>query len=274
MGKLSFLNISDAYERKARFLPGLLSLLPALPALIAYTGQVDSWVRALIAGVGVSAAIAVLISHVAAAMGHRFERALWPNSPHDLPTNRWLSASDTTASSQQKKLWVSQIRKITGIDLSKAEKQSIEEARTAVHDAVRNIRNQLWGNPIGKRVAMHNADYGFARNLCGLRALWVTLATMSAIACWAGVAILEHPLNAAVLSTVVLVFAGFLALLLPSHVKRKAEHYADSFFSTLPKLVEEKKKRKTMDSNVVGCDEVTRLSDVPLSEGQQKRRLD
>lgn len=244
MNKPNFFNIADGYERKARFLPGLLSLLPAFPAMIVYASQVENWVRALLAGAGISAAVAVLISHFASAMGSRLEKALYPDYPHDLPTNRWLSPSDPTVSAQQKKKWVALIKKITGLDVSKAQELSVEEGRAAVHDAIRNIRNLLWRNPIGKRLDVHNADYGFARNLCGLRAVWLTLGIISAMSCWIGVFMLEHPLDGAVTSTVIFLFSIFLAAILPSYVKRKADHYADSFFSTLPILVEARKKEK------------------------------
>jgi hypothetical protein len=59
---LGFLNLSDHYERKARFLPALLSAAFLLPLAAAVGLPLDNWLTGLGVGVGLSA-VAVGISH-------------------------------------------------------------------------------------------------------------------------------------------------------------------------------------------------------------------
>ena len=53
---LSYLNLSDAYERKARFAPGLLAIMFCLPAAFAFGIPLTQWLVALAGGVGFSVA--------------------------------------------------------------------------------------------------------------------------------------------------------------------------------------------------------------------------
>jgi hypothetical protein len=58
------------------------------------------------------------------------------------------------------------------------------ETEAIINDAVSQLRPKLWKSPLAERLAMHNRDYGFARNFTGLRLVWLPLSTLSAIACW------------------------------------------------------------------------------------------
>lgn len=232
---LSYLKLSDAYDRKARFVPGLLAMLPLLPAAAAYQVGAQHWTAAVVSDVGLGAVIAVALSHLSSAFGNRLQRRLWPDWPHDAPTNEWLQPGSKMTSAQQRQLWYEALREITGLDLAHATAAGPpRETTRAINDAVGRLRNMLWQAPEGERLRLHNADYGFARNLTGLRLLWIPFSLGSMLSCWAGFFWLDHALLWAVVSTIVAAAIVPIGLfVLPTYVRDKARHYAESFFAAL-----------------------------------------
>jgi len=235
---LSYVSLSDDYERKARFMPGLLSILPLLTLWAAYGGAWEQWLVCVLSGIGLGAVIAVLLSHIASAFGNRLQSRLWPDWPHDAPTNRWLHPQDKEVSAQQQSLWYHAIKALTGLDIESAVKQgNAEETKAVINDAVKALRTLFWKTPEAERVRLHNADYGFARNLTGLRPVWVLLATASALSCWAGYHLYDYPLVWCLVSTCIAVAAvptGYW--ILPGYVRKKDHYYAESFFGALTVL--------------------------------------
>lgn len=232
---LSYVSLSDDYERKARFIPGLFSLLPLLPVSAAYGAALWDQLIVLTSGVGLAAVGAVAISHIASAFGNRMQRKLWPDWPHDSPTNRWLQPDNAEISTQQRKLWYHAIKKITGLDIGETVSRGCsEEINSVINDAINALRDLLWKAPEADRVRLHNVDYGFARNLTGLRVIWVPFAVASALACWAGFIWLQHPLLWCVVSTAIAAAAIPLGYtILPGYVREKANYYAESFFGAI-----------------------------------------
>src|SRR3954471_9085800 len=104
-GWLRYVNLSDPYERKARFLPAALSLLPLVPLSASMGAPFLDWMKILVGGVGLGAIVAVALSHAASACGNRLQESLWPAWPHDSPTNLWLRPDTRSVSSQQKTRW-------------------------------------------------------------------------------------------------------------------------------------------------------------------------
>lgn len=229
---LSYANLSDTYERKARFAPALLSVVMLIPAALAFGIPLWDWVKVVVAGVGVGAVIALGLSHLASALGNRVQRQLWPRWPHDAPTHLWLNPDDSSRSGQQKKQWYAAIESLTGLQVKGRKKGDSVEA--VINDAVSQLRNRLWKSDVAERLAMHNADFGFARNLCGLRVVWIPATAIGALACWAGVYFMEINIGWAIAATIVSILALLLGtLVLPAFVRQKAEHYADSFFAAV-----------------------------------------
>ena len=229
---LSYVNLSDHYERKARFLPAVLSLLPLLPLSAAFGGPLLEWGKLIEAGVGLAAIVSVAISHIASACGNRIQEKLWPDWPHDAPTNRWLHPEDKSVSEQQKQRWYQVIKDVLQLDIARAvEAGDDDQLRAIINDAVRELRNRLWQAPQADRLRLHNVDYGFARNLAGLRPVWVTFAFSSAIGCWAAYVWFDGVILWAIVSTIVAVATLALAAVLPRYVRKKAHYYAESFFA-------------------------------------------
>jgi hypothetical protein len=232
---LSFINLSDHYERKARFLPAVISILPLLPVSIAYGGPLGNWIKILLSGVGISAVVAVAISYLASAFGNHLQKKLWPNWPNDAPTNTWLYPEYRKTSLQQKKLWYQEIKKLISLDIESVINQhNPKETEVIINDAVKVLRSLFWNAPEADLLRIHNIDYAFARNLTGLRIVWILFATASSLGCWAGYFWNGHPIIWSVISTTIAVFAIPIALcLLPGYVRKRADYYAESFFGVL-----------------------------------------
>lgn len=247
---LSYVNLSDTYERKARFLPALLAALPLLPVSAAFGGPVLEWLKLVCLGVGLAAVVAVAISHVASAAGNRLQQKLWPSWPHDAPTNRWLHPDDKTVSNQQKERWYQAIKDLLQLDIQAAVTAGdADELKAVIKDAVQSLRNRLWKTPQGERAQMHNIEYGFARNLTGLRPVWLTFAVASAAGSWVGYVWLKRPVLWAVVASVVLLGTAGLAATLPTYVRQKAHYYAESFFEAVMKLRDDAQTGKTPETS-------------------------
>ena len=231
---LSYANLSDHYERKARYLPAVLCVLPLLPAGAALGGSVLEWVALLLGGVGMAAVIGVGLSHVASAMGNRYQKKLWPRWPYDSPTNRWLHPTEGRTSGQQRELWYRAVKRLVGIDIEAAVAGG-EDVEESINDATSALRGLFWQRPEAERLRMHNVDFGFARNLTGMRSIWIGFLLASVVACWVVYAksdsgALGWPIVSSVLA-VVLIPIGVVVL--PGYVRTKAAYYAESFFATL-----------------------------------------
>lgn len=251
---LSYVNLSDHYERKARFLPAVLSLLPLLPVSAAFGAPLMEWVKVVAAGVGLGAILAVALSHIASAAGNRLQEVLWPDWPHDAPTNRWLHPDDKSVSTQQKQRWYGTIRSMLGLDLQAAvDAGDAGELKAAINDAVQALRNRLWQAAAAERVRLHNVDYGFARNLTGLRWVWGLFALGSLGGCWSAYIWYDRAIIWAVASTVVALGAFALAFVLPPYVRRKAHYYAESLFEAAVALGEESAKSSTPSEGDKPC---------------------
>jgi hypothetical protein len=231
---LSYVNLSDMYERKARFVPGILSFLFLLPASVIYNNFLDRWIDVIISGLGVGCVLAIGISHLASAAGNRFQENFWPKWPYDSPTNQWLHPQNDRTSRQQKEIWFSAIKHLTGLDIMVAEKTDIERIDVIINDAIASLRYRLRNSDHADRLRIHNADYGFARNFTGLRPLWLSFAIASFISNSIEYLWLDGMVLWFIISTVVLIFSFLLAFkILPGYVRVKAEHYAESFFGAL-----------------------------------------
>lgn len=240
---LSFFSLSDDYERRARFLPAVLTVLVFLPVALAFGIGMMQFVQLLFTGAGVGAVLAVGISHLASAMGNRLQHQLWPEWPHDAPTNRWLHPSDHTRSAQQKEQWYSAIKRLTNLDISQAAVHGEEqEVERVINDAVTTIRSRLWKreSPEVDLLRLRNIDYGYARNLTGFRALSVPGSFLSCTGCWIAWWWFDAHLLWCVVSTSLAVLLPFAAyLVLPQYVRHKADYYAEAFFSSMEKLAAE-----------------------------------
>jgi len=245
---LSYVNMSDHYERKARFLPAVLTVLPLLPLSAAFGGPLLEWLKLLGAGAGLAAVVAVAVSHVASACGNRFQDKIYPDWPHDAPTNRWLHPDDTSVSGQQKQRWYGVIKEILKLDIEQEiQAGNTTEIKAVINDVVKELRSRLWKAPEAERVRLHNVDYGFVRNLAGLKPVWQTFALTSLVGCWVAYVWFSGALLWGLVSTGIALGSLALAVILPGYVRRKAHYYAESFFAAVVAIGEETSKKETSE---------------------------
>ena len=230
---LQLLSLSDRYERKARLLPGLIVALA--PAITAATAAHDlvAWYTVIGAGVGVELVLAFGLGLVARAAGRRIEDFLW-QSWGGPPTTRWLRPSDTTCSDQQKTRWRGAIKQLTGLTLpaTMTPSRTPEDVDRLIRDATKQLRYTIRERPEARMVGVHNEDYGFARNLLGLRWWWIGLAALSLVV---GTVLLVMGNQAMVAPLLVsglsLLIGGCAARALPIHVRQCADRYAESLLA-------------------------------------------
>ena len=192
------------------------------------------WLTSLLTGGGLATACPVALAYFASAAGRHYERKLWPRWPYDAPTNHWLNPNDTTCSQQQKERWYAAIQKIIGIDIpSVAANGDQQELDRVINDAVRALRTFFRGKEGHSLLVIHNEDYGFARNLTGLRLVWLPLSVVSVVAAWLGYAITGVGLFWGLMAIAILLMCLVLLRSLPGYVRQRADRYAESFFGML-----------------------------------------
>ena len=246
---LQLFALSDRYERKARLLPGLL--LAAGPALTAgaLLHELSAWYTAVGAAVGVEFLAAIVLGHYSRARGRAVEESLWA-SWGGPPTTRWLRPNDTTCTDQQKSKWRGAIKRLTGMTVPASVPEGGADANIdqAIVEATRQLRYVLRNKPNAAILQSHNEDYGFARNLYGVRFLWVALAVLCVAACGVAFALGMQPYAAITIAITVLAVSSLVASELPKYVRRCADRYAESLFAAAmlpdtPSTLEDKKPK-------------------------------
>jgi hypothetical protein len=253
---LQIFALSDRYERKARLLPGLL--VAAGPALTggALIQELAAWYTAWGTAIGVEFLAAVVLGHYARSRGRAVEESLW-ESWGGAPTIRWLRPDDQSCSSQQKSLWREAIKRHTGISLPATVPENATEKGVdqEIAEATRQLRYVLRGKPNAEILQSHNEDYGFARNLYGVRFLWVALAAICVAVCAISFAFGMRPFAAIAIALVVLAVSVLVAWELPVYVRRCADRYAESLFAVAmlpdppPKSKTKKIKSKSAETD-------------------------
>jgi hypothetical protein len=233
---LTYFNLSSHYERKARLLPGLLCLMTLIPVGAAFGTSLGSWLALAATGLGLWAVCGVGLSHLSSAAGNRFQEKVWPRWPYDAPTHLWLNPEDRTASTQQKRLMNEAIKRLTKLDLEAAVEQGPKEVDAVLNDCITRLRHRLRNSPHGDRLDVHNADYGFARNLAGLRPLWLTFLLLSTVGCWVGYARFGCSFVWCASSSILLLVGVLVSLAIERYVRVRARHYTDSLFSAVQEL--------------------------------------
>lgn len=223
------------YERSARLVPALTSLLPLLPLTFALGGSLDAWGAVLGGTSGIFAIGGFALAHLASALGNRLQKGLWPSWPFDAPTNVRLMPSNPDTSPQQRRMWYRHIKRITGLDLVAESKRGDEAAmRATVNDAVERVRNHFRRTQSRARHDQESVRYGSARNLAGMRPVWLGLSCFSAVGCWVayfwlGTGVL-WPVVATTLTVPLFLVAFFV---LPDYVRTRARYYCEVFFRLL-----------------------------------------
>ena len=228
------------YDRVARLAPALASFLPLLPLTFSLGGTLEAWETVFAGTTGVVILGGFVLTHFASAMGNRLQRQLWPDWPFDAPTNVQLMPGNSNVSPQQRALWYAQVKEVTGLDLqAEAIRGDQATIRATVNDAVVRLRNRFRRGKVRVRHDQESIRYGSARNLTGMRSIWLSLSLLSCLGSWSayvwGSSDLLWPIIASV-PPVPLFWVAFCVL--PSYVRTRARYYCEVFFRLLEEETE------------------------------------
>ena len=239
MGKgktwLSVMALSTEYDRVARLAPALASFLPLLPLTFALGGTLAEWAVVLSGTTGVFAVGAFVLANFASAMGNRLQKQLWPDWPFDAPTNALLMPDNPDVSPQQRTRLYEQIKRVTGLDIHvEAVRGDTAIIRATVNDSVIRLRNRFRRGPARARHDQESIRYGSARNLTGMRPVWLGLSVTSCAGAWAayiwGSSELWWPSVASIVPAPLFLIAFFV---LPPYVRTRGRYYCEIFFQLL-----------------------------------------
>lgn len=161
----------DKYERQARLVPGLLSLLPIAITVMALglrQAPVVSGVVSLLSLAGGP----VLLADIVRRMGLKAQRDLWL-AWGGAPTTIALRLRETTPNAVQRDLWRKAVQKVTGMQLASGRSEDANPVRAdqTIETAVSRIRELTRDDQRFYMVQTENRGYGYRRNLYAIRAL-------------------------------------------------------------------------------------------------------
>lgn len=227
---LNILKVADPYERKARLFPALIVVLPIVILVMSLNPVGEGWVTKFLSAGIVGGTLVLALAHLASAAGNRFSDRFWKKRD-GLPTQRWLRRSDNSHSTQQKQQWYAAIKKLTGLDIPAAVASTPSEEEAIISDAVRQLRYRIRGKAEAKMVDKHNEEYGFARNLAGLRWLLLGSSLLGIIACASAWAYRHGSVAGCALEACLFLYAVVMFSWLPGYVERCGNRYAESLLS-------------------------------------------
>jgi len=232
---LSVMKLSTEYDRKARLAPALASLLPLLPLTLALGGDLQEWGFLLGGATGAYALGAFVLANLASAMGNRIQEQLWPDWPFDAPTHVRLMPDNPNTSPQQRILWYKKIEQVTGLDVQAEVDRGDQAAiRATINDAVERLRNRFRHGDSRARHDQESIRYGSARNLAGMRPLWLSLTVLSCAGTWVAYRWAESNLAWPIVASVLPVPLFIIAYrVLPRFVRIRARYYCEVFFTLL-----------------------------------------
>lgn len=173
----------DAYSRKARLYPALITLMPVGVAVLSlFPSLLQKELLGVLVGAAASIGLLFLLADIARTMGKRAEKHLlveWDG----WPTTRWLRHSDPNLPGPTKARYLEFLgRSVPGIRLptAAAERRAAASADEVYRSAVDWLREQARQKGYGL-VEIENANFGFRRNLYGLKPIGIALASAVAI---------------------------------------------------------------------------------------------
>ena len=177
--------VFDSYGRQARLYPGLLTLFPPLLTLIAwFPGLITSSIGATLLTIASSCGLLYGLAVLSRSQGKRAEKRLlrkWGG----WPTTIWLRHKSEYLQPQTLQRYHQFLTtKVPQLSLPTAEEEKLDprNADFAYASGVKWLQEQCRGKEF-PLVERENAEYGFRRNLLGLRPIGLTAATMAIALC-------------------------------------------------------------------------------------------
>jgi len=254
----------DAYDWKARLVPTAILLLPLFSTAYYFYPQILSNPLQLAGSSLLSFALVYLASMFFRDLGVRYARKFWEERG-GLPSTRFGRMRDSFLSHDQKnRIRLTLLTKF-GIRLMSFEEECEYPALAdrKIVDAFREIKELLRRRDACGLVEKHGAEYGFVRNLCGCRMIFVLQALGGVVlcgfkgkwphwtftpGCWANVVLL-------------ILWVPFAWLVLPRMLMLNADAYAERAWVTFLSLAEGTAKKPSISVNPVN----------PRSESDNRR---
>lgn len=177
------IKFGDKYSRQARLYPALIVLTPALSLVIAlYPNLLTNEIGKLLLTMLFSIGILYFLASLSRTAGKRTEQRLleiWGG----WPTTIWLRHSDTNLAAQTKMRYHEYLRKnVQGLILPTSEQENEDPASAdqAYTSAITWLKEQRRGEQYSL-VLEENIQYGFRRNMRGMKSLAIVLSVTSIV---------------------------------------------------------------------------------------------
>lgn len=231
--------LTDDYNRKARFVPAVLVVLPiAVLAVLAVPVLVTLWGK--VAALVVAAGLPFVASQVVRDRGQRAQERLfqaWDGAPAEVML-RWRSGGPSAAVARRHIL----AAKHLGIDLPDAagEAADPDEADALYRAAVTALRERTRDGTAFPLLAQENITYGFRRNAYACRVPAIAVCVLAAIATLliaaSGMLSLGWKQQTALICFDALAATGWALWSSRDAVRRAAEGYARQLLAALETL--------------------------------------
>jgi len=229
------MNFLDPYELRARYAPTVIVASPVIVTLFALLPLMQVTSNLLVqfgGGALVFVFFAYLFSFVVRSCGRRIETTLWEGWGGP-PSTRFLRWSDPMFGENLKRRMHAIVERQCGMKLrsKNEEEMDVKAADKCIVEAFAQVKAIVRRNDPTGVCLIHNAEYGFHRNLLGSWGIWFVLAVIGAGVCGAlwFVYRIDTLLVCGVLNALLAASAVILRLtFLPKATKTAADRYAES----------------------------------------------
>ena len=242
----------DGYDWKARLIPTAILLLPLFCTAYYFFPVVLGTPLQLAGSSLVSFALVYLASMFFRDRGVRYARTFWEGRG-GLPSTRFARMRDSYLSADQKNRIRLAVLQSFGVRLMSFEEECEYPALAdrKIMDAFREIKELLRRCDAGGLVDKHAAEYGFVRNLCGSRMIFVVEAASGIVICgfkgnWSYWTVTSGCVANIVL---LILWVPFAWLVLPRMLMLNADAYAGRAWVTFLSLAEATSKRPSASVN-------------------------
>lgn len=238
----------DGYDWKARFLPTAITFLPSFCTLYCFYPGVLANPSRLAGSSLLAFALIYLASLYLKDRGVRYAKHFW-SERGGLPSTRFARMRDSFLSADQKsRIHIAVLHRF-GIRLMSLEEECEYPALAdrKIRDAFREVKELLRRYAGSDLLDKHAAEYGFVRNLCGSRMIFVIQAVGGVVLCGFHGNWPQWSVTSGCLANILLLifWAPFAWLVLPRMLLLNADTYAGRAWMTFLSLAEATPKKRS-----------------------------
>lgn len=239
MTMIDLTKVTDPYERKARIYPGLICLFPIIITVFTVSPEIFRLWSSL-ATLAISFGLLQLLASIARDRGKELEPSLFKEWG-GMPSVKILRYSDQTIPKAAKERYHKVLSTQTGIHPPpiSLENEQTEEADDIYHSWSDFLRGRTRDSGKYPMVFKENVNYGFRRNLLGLRPLCIFVGIFCfALIIWRGfhnyrTSATIDPLLIGTAAIVFIYITIFILVVNKTWVKLPADAYARQLIETL-----------------------------------------